>query len=87
MRLCECHGEPMLFQKDKRYTNQGGFYRCAVKHRAANKEWYDSLEGTDWLRRQLMARRASALYTRRQRHRLLAEDRRTDGSLQIEGRD
>lgn len=39
MPLCGCHGEPMRFAKDRRYRN-GGFWRCAVKHRAAQRAFY-----------------------------------------------
>lgn len=72
----------MLFQPDKRYTIQGGFYRCRIKKREQSREWFAGLEGLAYQERLLKSRRADATWRRRQRHRLLAEDRRTDGSLQ-----
>lgn len=75
----------MLFQPDARYTNQGGFYRCRVKHREKSREWFAGLEGLAYQERLLKSRRADALSRRRRRHRLLAEDRRMDGSLPQQG--
>jgi len=38
-RLCNCHGEPMLFKKDRRYT-AGGFHACAVANRERCRVYY-----------------------------------------------
>ena len=42
--LCKCHGEPMRWAKDTRPRyRQGGYWRCAVKHRERQRE-YDRTE-------------------------------------------
>ena len=38
--LCQCHGEEAYWQKDSR-TKAGGWWECAVKRRARERERYD----------------------------------------------
>lgn len=33
MRLCQCHGAPMVFKPDKRYITAGGYWVCSIKRR------------------------------------------------------
>lgn len=63
---CACHGEPMRWNKDKRYT-AGGYGRCAVRERMLSRERYHSLDGLRYCRLRLLNRRAAALYRRRKR--------------------
>lgn len=37
--LCECHGEEMYFNPDRRYR-AGGFWRCREKVREYRREFY-----------------------------------------------
>ena len=42
--VCRCHGEPMRWTKDNRPRyKQGGYWRCAVKHKERQRE-YDRTE-------------------------------------------
>ena len=43
MKLCECHGEPMQWVKLSR-LRVGGYWRCAVKNREANRRHRQALD-------------------------------------------
>ena len=60
-QLCDCHGTPMYWGKDRRYK-RGGFWRCSVKHRRRvsvinrnryrdDPEFRAAIEERKWLRR------------------------------------
>jgi hypothetical protein len=70
--LCKCHGEPMYWVKDSRYS-AGGFWRCAATHRARRMARYYALEGVAYNWEVFKNRRDKALRRMRKRHRLPEE--------------
>lgn len=54
--FCECHGEPMLWNKDVRYS-AGGFWRCRPKDRARQQAIYERDPLKVLMRQQLTHRR------------------------------
>lgn len=53
VRLCECHGKAMYWNKDAR-KRLGGFYRCSVESKAYRKRWRAAKYAADasWRERQ-----------------------------------
>ena len=38
--ICECHGEPMFWNIDKRCTTKGGFWTCRIKKLDSGRRRY-----------------------------------------------
>jgi hypothetical protein len=57
---CECHGEPMYWNTDARYT-AGGYWRCPVRAKAKERDRYANMSGVAYNRMLLRHRRNKAL--------------------------
>ena len=66
-KLCDCHGQPMLWATDLRYR-AGGYWRCRARDRAAERARYAKLEGVRYQRLLLRHRRDKALARMASRH-------------------
>ena len=68
IKLCRCHGEPLMWTVDHRdMYPAGGYWRCAVKIRAGLRARYAKLDGVTYNRKLLQHRRHKALVRQRVR--------------------
>ena len=63
---CECHGVEMLWNRAPHYNN-GGFWKCRVKHREKARAAYEQMSSLEYNRILLRHRRSKALERRRER--------------------
>lgn len=63
---CDCHGEPMLWHKDRKMI-PGGWWQCRVTEQARNRRRYAEASGLAYNRLLLMHRRNKAMDRRRKR--------------------
>ena len=66
-RACECHGKPMRWETDARYT-AGGYWRCRVRANEVSANSYANMSGVSYNRMLLKHRRGKALARQQRRN-------------------